>query len=309
MVIGEFVNNPVDQLPQLLTFACPTGCADGRRQPPSPFLRTVLMERMHQQTVRCADEIDVAGLSLAEPQLLLAVPMKRLGACPGVPVHQHHTDDLPRQSVTHQGFTRLPITALHPKQHDPNGVFHIRNPHLCAETPVTPIIHAHGLFSLPEYLARHRLQTLFPSLVDHLVVELQIAHIRPFLALNGIEHLGAGEVAVEREVTWNTTGNGIVDPFSVQLGVILERLGLTCVSFFEPSPCNRIMRARGTDGVGGQVIMGDDVALVGMVPKPAHVFDQFAGMVHQGIVCRWQLPRASCSASWDRSATPQGAGC
>lgn len=86
MVIGEFGRNPIHQLLQEFAFDCPTGFADGRQYGPSPLLRTVLVERPHQQTVRCADEIHVAGLPLAvahlaiaEPQFLLAVPMKRLG--------------------------------------------------------------------------------------------------------------------------------------------------------------------------------------------------------------------------------------
>ena len=85
MVIGEFVYNPVDQLRQEFAFDRPTGFADGRQHGPSPLLRTALVERAHQQTVRCADEIHVAGLPLAvahlaiaESQLLLAVPMTTL---------------------------------------------------------------------------------------------------------------------------------------------------------------------------------------------------------------------------------------
>jgi hypothetical protein len=291
MVIGEFVHNPVNQLPQLFTFDRPTGFADGGQHTPSPFLRTALVERTHQQTVRCADDIDVAGmplaaahLTIAESQRLLTVPMKRLGAGPAVPVHQHHADDLPRQSVTPQGFARWPITARSPTPHNPYGVLHIRHPHLFAEIPVTPIAHAHGLFGLPGYLARHRLKRLFPSLLDPLAVELQIAYIQPLLTLNVVEHLGAGDIAIEREVACNTTGHGIVDQLDTPLGVILENVWLTRVSFVEPAPFKGIGRAPGTDVVGDQVIMGDDVALVGMVPKPAHVFNPFAGMIHQGIV-------------------------
>ena len=103
MVVGELVHNPIDQLPQEFPFNRPTGFADGRQRAPSPLLHTALPQRTHQETVRCADEIHVAGLPLAvahlaiaEPQLLLAVPMKRLGACPAVPIHQHHANHLPQ---------------------------------------------------------------------------------------------------------------------------------------------------------------------------------------------------------------------
>ena len=83
MVIGEFVHNPVDQLLQEFAFDRPTGFADGRQHSPSPVLRTALVERTHQKTVRCADELHVAGLPLAvahlalsQAQLLLTVPMR-----------------------------------------------------------------------------------------------------------------------------------------------------------------------------------------------------------------------------------------
>ena len=90
----------------------PTGFADGRQHSLefSPA-DGALVQRTHQQTVRCADEIYVAGLALAvahlaiaEPQLLLAVEVKRLGAYAVVSVHQHHTNHLPHQPIIHQGF-------------------------------------------------------------------------------------------------------------------------------------------------------------------------------------------------------------
>jgi hypothetical protein len=71
MVIGELVHNPVDQLRQEFAFDCPTGFADGRQHGPSPLLRTVLMERVHQQTGRCADEIHVAGPNRATTSFTL----------------------------------------------------------------------------------------------------------------------------------------------------------------------------------------------------------------------------------------------
>src|SRR4030095_6689581 len=83
MISRELVHNPSDHALQGLGFHSTTGFADGRQRPPSPVLRTGLLQRAHQETVRCADEIHVAGLPLAgahlsvsDPQLLLPVPMK-----------------------------------------------------------------------------------------------------------------------------------------------------------------------------------------------------------------------------------------
>ena len=66
--------------------------------------------------------------------------------------------------------------------------------------------------------------------------------------------------------------------------MILELLGRAGVLFPEPSPLDRIMAARGTDVVGNQVVVGDDVALMGMIPQPADILDELATGVDQGIV-------------------------
>jgi hypothetical protein len=95
---------------------------------------------------------------------------------------------------------------------------------------------------------------------------------------------GARDIAVKREVPRDAARNSIVDQRNTQRGVILELLLLARVLFPEPSPFHRRVCSRGTDIVGEQGIMGDDIPLVGMVPKPAHVCDQLARMVHQGIV-------------------------
>jgi hypothetical protein len=132
----------IDQpIGQEFAFDSSTALADGRQHPPSPLLRTALVERAYQQTARCADEIHLAGLPLAithlaiaEPQLLLAVPMKRLGACPAVSIHQHRANHLSDQPITHQRFTRR-LFALLPKQDNPHGMRDVRNPHLFTEVP------------------------------------------------------------------------------------------------------------------------------------------------------------------------------
>jgi hypothetical protein len=76
MVLGEVVRNPVNQLLREFAFD---------------------------------------GLPGSQPQLLVAVPMQRLGACPAVPRHQHQTNRLPQPPITHQRFARLrPVHARQP---------------------------------------------------------------------------------------------------------------------------------------------------------------------------------------------------
>src|SRR6266446_1634632 len=102
MISRELVHNPIDHALQGFGFHGTTGFANGHQRPPSPVLRTTLLQRTHEETLRYADEIHVAGLPLAaahltvsQPLLLLAVPMTRLGACPTVSIHQHHPYHLP----------------------------------------------------------------------------------------------------------------------------------------------------------------------------------------------------------------------
>src|SRR5919202_1750562 len=114
MLYREFLDNPVYDAFECLSFDGSTGFADGRQRPPSPLLHTTLLQRTHQETVRCADEIHVAGLPLppahltvAQAQLLLAVSMKGLGACPAMAIDQYDTNHFPPQPVTDQRFARL----------------------------------------------------------------------------------------------------------------------------------------------------------------------------------------------------------
>ena len=97
LVIGKLVHNPVNQLsqgsPLTARQASPMVVSIVRAQSCGRFWWSECI----RQTVRCADEIHVAGLPLAvahlaisKPQLLLPVPMKGLGACPAVSIHQHH---------------------------------------------------------------------------------------------------------------------------------------------------------------------------------------------------------------------------
>src|SRR5438309_2279596 len=123
------------------------------------------------------------------PQLLLPVPMKCLGACPAVPIHQHHTNHLPHQPITHQRFARLRIGAVLPKQHNPDGMLHVRNAHLFTEVPVPSVAYAHRFLGLPGHLTRQRLEGLLSSLIHHLPVELQVPHIGPLGAFNVVEDL------------------------------------------------------------------------------------------------------------------------
>jgi hypothetical protein len=68
--------------------------------------------------------------------------------------------------------------------------------------------------------------------------------------------------------------------------MILERdpQGLTQVLLLEAAEVQGVVLARGTDVVDDQVVVGDLVALLGVVPEPAGVLDQLADMIDEGVV-------------------------
>jgi hypothetical protein len=70
--------------------------------------------------------------------------------------------------------------------------------------------------------------------------------------------------------------------------VILERLAGGDAGFLlaEAPELQRIVFERGTDIVGDQVVMGDQMALVGVIPEPAGIFNQFPVMINQRVINR-----------------------
>lgn len=59
---------------------------------------------------------------------------------------------------------------------------------------------------------------------------------------------------------------------------------ITLFALAKASEIEWIVLPRGVDVVGEQIVVGDKVALVGVVPEPASVLDQLSIVVNQGIV-------------------------
>jgi hypothetical protein len=66
----------------------------------------------------------------------------------------------------------------------------VRKAHLLAKVPIPPLPHAHGFLGGPRDLPGHRLQGLLPPVIHHMPIQLQVADIRPLLALNMVEYFG-----------------------------------------------------------------------------------------------------------------------
>src|SRR5437763_15529306 len=106
------IHRPIQCSAERLAQDRPTGFADGRQLPERPFIRMALPQLSHQEAVRQHDEVHVPGLALAvtqltspHAQLLLAIPMKGLCACPTMPIGPHHPRYLPLNPVRHQHDT------------------------------------------------------------------------------------------------------------------------------------------------------------------------------------------------------------
>ena len=77
-----------------------------------------------------------------------------------------------------------------------------------------------------------------------------------------------------------------VDQLAAQGGVVPERLlqRLADLLLAEAAELQGIVLAAGADVVGEQVVVGDLVAFLGVVPEPAGVLDQQAVLVDEGVV-------------------------
>src|SRR5215211_2195246 len=135
--------DPGDCLTERFSQHGATGLADGRQAYASPFLRTVLPQLAHQSAVRHEYEIHVPGLALAIPeltrahaQMLLAVPMERLGPCPALTIGLEDAMHLPIRAIRDQDFRWLIITLLLPEHHNPHRVVDTRDTNALGEEPL-----------------------------------------------------------------------------------------------------------------------------------------------------------------------------
>ena len=106
------------------------------------------------------------------------------------------------------------------------------------------------------------------------------------LGMDVVEDLGVGEVAVEGEVAGDLPLTDPVDQLAAQLGMVAERLldRLADLLLAEEAELQRVVLAAGADVVDEEVVLGDLVPLLGMVPEPSGVGDQLAVPVDEGVV-------------------------
>src|SRR4051812_25265754 len=150
--LGDLLDRPGLGRPQGLPGHRPTGLADGHQPMERPLLRTALPQLAHEQAVRQHDQVDVPGLALditqltvAQPELLLAVPMEGLRARPAMAVHPHDPTRLPGDPVGHQDLAAPLVLAVMPQYDNPNLVLHLGEAHRGREVPLAAVADPHLL--------------------------------------------------------------------------------------------------------------------------------------------------------------------
>ena len=127
---------------------------------------------------------------------------------------------------------------------------------------------------------------LLPADYNH-SVGFQITDVAATFGVEGVHNWRVGEVTVEGEVARYVLSDNPIDQFLSEVGVILERaLVVALLALAEAPEIERIMLPTRVDVVGKQVIVGDQVAFVGMVPEIADILYQFAVMIYQSVIDR-----------------------
>lgn len=96
-----------------------------------------------------------------------------------------------------------------------------------------------------------------------------------------------GEVTVEGEVAGDLLRDDPVDQILGQVGVVAKRVvRIALLALAEAPEVERVVLSTGVDVGGKQIVVGDDMAMFGMISIIAHVLNQFPGVIDQGIVNR-----------------------
>ena len=287
-------DRPGKRFGQRLSSDAATGLADGHQACLSPIQSAVVLQLTHQSAVHQDDEVHVSclthpvpELTLAHAQMLLPVPMKGLGPAPASLVDFQYPVGFPMCPVCDQDLAWFFCFRVRPQDQEAYRVIDIRQTYRLREIPL-------GVAGYRELGAQRRRECLDPSAqhklltADHnYAIGFQVADICAFVAVDVVHNRRIGKVAVEGELAWDTLNNHPIDQLFGQVGVVLERvLVVTLLALAEAPKVERIVFATWIDVVDEQVIVGDQMAFVGMIPEIADILNQFALVINQGIVNR-----------------------
>jgi hypothetical protein len=82
-------------------------------------------------------------------------------------------------------------------------------------------------------------------------------------------------------------GDHPINQFDTQVGMAAKRVGIIAlVALAKASEVERIVAAIGQDIIGNQVIVGNQVTVLGMISKITRILNQGTSVVNEGVVNR-----------------------
>src|SRR5271155_127121 len=161
--------------------------------------------------------------------------------------------------------------------------------HRDREVPLTAVADVHGF----AVVRRHRSSQLTglerAAVPDQLAVELQVADVAAGLpvgqafAVDMVENLGIGEVVVEREIAGDLLVTDPIDQLDTQVRMVDEGLLLSGADLLraETAEVQGVVLAARTNVVDKEVVLGNFVTLLGVVPKVTGIRDEFAVVINE----------------------------
>ena len=112
-----------------------------------PWRRWAMQQTVHQQHEVEMPRLALAAaqLTVAQAQMLLAVPMQGFRPCPALPVAAQHPGYFPVGLISDQNLDRLFAVPLIPENHDPHGLRVLRQPDFLGEVPLRAFAPGHLL--------------------------------------------------------------------------------------------------------------------------------------------------------------------
>src|SRR6202140_5367456 len=169
-----------------------------------------------------------AELAISHAQFLFAVAVKGFRACPTLSVGVQDAFDFPTRAIGYQDLGHGLITTLAPQEDDPHGMLHLRQADPGGVVPLALV----AATQFPTLFAGNRRGPLVRSdrlAADlQLAIGLQIADVGPRiappvqLAVDVVEVLRTGKIAVKREIAGNLVLADPVNQLAKQSAMVLE---------------------------------------------------------------------------------------
>ena len=180
-VILDPLDHPGDCVTESLSKHRHTGLAYGRQAFLCPLTRTALPQLTHQHTVRQEDQIHVAGLATALPeltiahaQMLLTVPMEALCAAPATTINFQYPRHFPMGAIADENFFSIFIFSFAPENDHANLMVSIWESNRFGEVVLPRTINHEGLAVVGSDLTCQFFGFEFQAFEEDVAIELKI---------------------------------------------------------------------------------------------------------------------------------------